>query len=459
MSRKDKGNQPIRQIIGTPKNAPMIARSTERNAPSVGIFDEPTRCYRVNHEWAAHIAGAVSTLTEVAAWIGADDERHSAIQSILQFLQGTVCDVIDCNDIDDCLDTADMIATIAAVSYGSQEANTQAHFDDLNTAYDGTAQSIGASIPTTAPNLNSLQDNALCAVLTRIIRVYAGSKGAGLTLLTDLQRWYQDMIQSMRDIFKIVPNYLWYLVGDDLFGCVTDVAAALIVLGDSEAIEEFGCCLREELRGVGMSQSNWDAAIATCIGSLTGNAGDLACLFDGDNSLDHYLSFLEAYNGLLERQIAGEDFVCFCVPDGWFWLDVNWDWIEPTHSGNRQSPVFTHTNPSNGELFSVTARFQSDNPAKTGIRASDTGLGDTLVTTTPLKVGTGLRLWENSFIGVFEGADAVGWPAAQRKDTSLSTARRQPDATFTFRWADNVDLGHSASAKVSHVRLLYKIVP
>ena len=34
--------------------------------PSVGIFDEPIRCYRVNKEWAKIITGAVSILLEIA---------------------------------------------------------------------------------------------------------------------------------------------------------------------------------------------------------------------------------------------------------------------------------------------------------------------------------------------------------------------------------------------------------
>lgn len=450
----------IKEVITEPDKRLLIALTERRQAPVIGIFDEPTRCYRVNEQWAAHIAGAVSLLTEQQAWVGANDEQHSAIQAILQFLRGTVCGVLDCADVEACLQLSDLLRAIQFINYDGQLANTEDHQAVLVFLYDGTPQSIGASIPTTAPNLNSLHDNALCSVLNNIIRVYSFSKGASLVLLSGFGTWYQNTILAMRDIAGFVPNYFWYLLGDELYGCAADVTAATAALGDTDAIEEFACCLRDELKSVAMSQAVFDAAIATCVASLSGNAGIIACLFDGDNSLEHYLSFLEAYNFVLERQIAGEDFVCECVPDGWFWLDVDWDWSVAAHSGSAFSPIFSHTNPSNGELFSITARHTAiAEPAKSRIRLNDTGLPDTLVSAPVVGKRPHLLLWEDAVLGVMDGADAVGWPSAQRTDQGMSGALRQPGETFSFQWTHEVDLGGSTDGHVCRVRLLYKIVP
>lgn len=459
MTKKERGADLTRMVIAPNPNRFSMARQMAHVAPSVGVFDEPTRCYRVNHEWAAHIAGCVSILIEPEMWVGADDERHIAIQSILKFLEGTVCDVIDCADIEDCLDTSETIEALSLVTFSTAYNNTQAHFDYLDALYDGTAQSIGANIPTTAPDLDSFHDNALCWVLESIIDLYAATKGISLTLAGGLTGWWIEAVNAMRGIVPILPNWLFHLLGDELYGCVADIAAALVVLADNAAILEFACCLREELRGVGMSEANYNAAIATCVASLSGNAGDLACLFDGDNSLDHYLSFLEAYSGILQWQTDGKDFRCQCTPDGWEWVDLDFEWITPVHSGNRTSPLITHTNPANRELFSMTYRFQSVPPGDNKATPIPTGLPDQWLTSTPLFRGSNLWMCENEFAGVAEGRDAVGWPGADFFDINTNNAVEQPGMTWTLQFKDGVSLGHTASGKISNVRLLYKIVP
>src|SRR4026209_680280 len=66
----------------------------------VGIADEPTRCYRVNKQWASLIMGMVSaTLVTVASWRDANEDDYSAIQEILKFLRGADC--MDCEQVID----------------------------------------------------------------------------------------------------------------------------------------------------------------------------------------------------------------------------------------------------------------------------------------------------------------------------------------------------------------------
>lgn len=59
--------------------------------PSVGIFDEPTRCYKINKQWAAIVMGMVSWLTEIAPWYQAENEDYEPIQQISLFLEGSDC--------------------------------------------------------------------------------------------------------------------------------------------------------------------------------------------------------------------------------------------------------------------------------------------------------------------------------------------------------------------------------
>ena len=427
-------------------------------APTPGIFDAPTRCFVINEEWSSIVMGMVSLLAEIRMWKGAKDESFPAIREILRFLRGGNCDMFDCTDVDTCLQTADIINQIVAVTYATQEAATQAHIDELTTSYDGTPQSVGSEIPLTAPNLNSLHDNALCRTLELLVSVYANGKGISLDLLGAFGREYQSMIQDMRFLFGWAPAWLMHLLGDELGGCAADVDAAKTALASKSAQQMAACCLYDELRSGVISETNWNAALSACAASLGGFAGAIVCLMAFDSDQSHALAFFEVYSRMLERQAAGEDFVCNCAPDGWFFVDVDWDWEEPTHSGFLISPIFPHTNLVNGELFSITANVRSDNPAKQRVIPADTLLPGSLVIGVPLLVRPKLLLFEDAVVGVMEGADAIGWPAAQRVDVSMRTPERQPGAAFTIQWRSGVDLGHSASIAVSRVRLLYKEV-
>jgi len=59
--------------------------------PDVGIFDEPTRCHRINREWSKLVFGFLDILTDVKAWNEAVDERYIAVQAIQNFMVGEDC--------------------------------------------------------------------------------------------------------------------------------------------------------------------------------------------------------------------------------------------------------------------------------------------------------------------------------------------------------------------------------
>ena len=79
--------------------------------PAVGIFDEPTRCYKLNHEWSKIIIGMVSWLAATPVWKDAENEGYSAIEEILKFMTQTeVC--MNCDGVEDCLEASDIITLI-----------------------------------------------------------------------------------------------------------------------------------------------------------------------------------------------------------------------------------------------------------------------------------------------------------------------------------------------------------
>lgn len=453
-------NRPTRPRTPLEEKKQRILLAFDRfTPPAVGVQDTPNRCYRLNNRWAKIIMGFVSLLTETRGWDGAIYDDHPGIIGVSQFLVGEECGLIDCNEVETCLTTSIIINAINISLYSFSFNSTQAHLDDLTAAYDGTAQSIGPSIPTTAPELDSFHNNALCAVIGYSIGAYAATKAAGISLKNGLTVSWQEAVNFMGRIFPILPDWLLYLLGDELYGCVADFGEALTVLTSNTAKAELACCLYDELRGVVMTEAVWNAAIATCASTLTGNAGDLACLFDGDNNQPHYLSFLEQYNNVLERQTAGDDFACLCAPDGWFWVDVDFLWKTPVHSGNLTSPLITVTNPVNGELFSMTYRYQAFAPGDIRATPKGSGLSDTWLTSTPLFRGGNLWMCENEFAGVAEGRDAVGWPSGDFFDINTNNAMEQPGITWTLEFKDGVSLGHTAFGVLSNVRLLYKEVP
>lgn len=82
-----------RRVVADDEKAyDLSIREVPRTPPTVGIFDAPFRCYRVNLEWDKHIGGAIQVLAEWKAWTGDEDERNIGTQAILEYLaQNIVC--------------------------------------------------------------------------------------------------------------------------------------------------------------------------------------------------------------------------------------------------------------------------------------------------------------------------------------------------------------------------------
>ena len=73
------------------KNLIIDFSDFDKPIPDVGIFDEPTRCHRINKEWAKLVFGFLEILADVKAWKHATDERYVAVQAIQNFMVGEDC--------------------------------------------------------------------------------------------------------------------------------------------------------------------------------------------------------------------------------------------------------------------------------------------------------------------------------------------------------------------------------
>lgn len=76
-------------VVRTPQDlyrVPLAPRRKRMPIPSIGIFDDPTVCLKVNREWYSHVLGVLQVLCEPDAWEGTDDEVLDAIGEIEKML-------------------------------------------------------------------------------------------------------------------------------------------------------------------------------------------------------------------------------------------------------------------------------------------------------------------------------------------------------------------------------------
>lgn len=93
-----------RQIVLRPSE-------TKLTLPVSDIHTGELRCIKYSLEWSPIIEGWLSHLANVSAWSEAQEDDYSGIQQILKMLKGESC-VIDCGEVDDCLETSEIISVL-----------------------------------------------------------------------------------------------------------------------------------------------------------------------------------------------------------------------------------------------------------------------------------------------------------------------------------------------------------
>jgi hypothetical protein len=310
------------------KGAPPIAakdyfnplRTQRLQPPAIGIFDEPTRCYKINLEWASHIEGAIEILADWTAWLGEDDERNIAVQQIRELLKGTVC--VDCNDVLNCLNQNPDWIALQSITIENMSETTAEFFAELETQYDGNPNSINPAIPVTEPDL-AKEENALCFAIGAWVRLYCENKKVAIRQSSFLSQAWNALQNAIEGAYGVISNVTGFNLLDDLFSCFVDNASALTALDDESAKTDIICCLYGELKDIALLENSLEGAINACLGSLVGTAHDLLCLISNDLNLQHVLNFFYIYGRALDRQQSGEILECEC--ESWDYSYIEYD--------------------------------------------------------------------------------------------------------------------------------------
>jgi hypothetical protein len=77
-----------RVVLEDEKNRLIDLTDFSQLPPEVGIYDEPVRYFKANHEWCKFIFGWLTWMQSVSFWKDAQDSNYHAIQQILIFEEG-----------------------------------------------------------------------------------------------------------------------------------------------------------------------------------------------------------------------------------------------------------------------------------------------------------------------------------------------------------------------------------
>lgn len=80
--------------------------------PDVAWDAEPVRYFKLNLQWCKLLAGWLDWLEDVAGWPDATNDAFEGIQGFLAFEEGIDLPELDCNDIENCLETSPTITNI-----------------------------------------------------------------------------------------------------------------------------------------------------------------------------------------------------------------------------------------------------------------------------------------------------------------------------------------------------------
>jgi len=323
----------------------------------VGIFDEPTRCYRINLEWAKLIMGAVSAqLVTVASWRDADEDDYQAIQEVLKFLVGGNCmtfslrqspdnncimqqtldgvvwtDIFDFSLCETIQDQSNSVNIQNAVTY--VQPTVQNIYNEFVANYITTPSDVHPQLEYTGDNLAEL-NAAYCNAVFTLVSV----------LSDNTIEYYKDLDANQNELNVGIAIAVAVLGVIALAGAIPTAGASLTALAplaalwgvsigvaaaignalydayqlhtidqfqDANAREEVACYIIENLSG---EDNNHASMIATVQAhSLTGNASAiadvLAILIEIPST---YAAFLEKWQNNLEYAEAGIELYCPC---------------------------------------------------------------------------------------------------------------------------------------------------
>jgi len=280
------------------------------------------------------------------------------------------CNMTDCITIMNCVDNdADYIAS-SQYQFAQLYKDSLAFEAALDAAYDGSPQSVAPLTPVGVPT--TTENNALCFAIAEYVQFYAATKRAWISVQSDWRVALDDLASAAKRFYNDVASGWGKLAGvkfPDIYSCYVSFQVAFDALADEAVLDEFACCLLDNLETVAMSEAALIAAISSCVSSLTGDAQKVACIFENDYELNSFLVFLTGYNVALERVINNEQLDCPCVP-AWCYVWLNGDITNlvslPSYGGVYPTVTIDQVIGTTGVASTgqyATAEITLDNPA------------------------------------------------------------------------------------------------
>ncbi len=333
-----------RRIVPADEKAFLnIVRDAPRTPPTPGIFDSPTRCYKVNQEWAGHLMGAVTALELWKAWLGAEDDRNPSVQAVSEFLIGEDCTVFKLrqNPLDPCqlqqsLDGGDTwtLAFDYSLCAGAGSTYSATIYIDIaitniennQTNYHDAGDVIIIVFPnleydTSAEDLN--RDAALCYAIHALLNAIFEGALAVANQELNKGKFFSSLVDWTANFFGLSEETLLGALARSVVNLIFGTAAledAINALENETARDAVQCCLYDNLAGSTVTEAAWSAAGTGCgFGSET-DAGLLLAVIDPlFDDLDTYLALMALLSEAVVLSIAGmigNDCLSLCAPPG-----------------------------------------------------------------------------------------------------------------------------------------------
>lgn len=283
--------------------------------PPVGIFDEPSRCYRLNNEWAKIIMGLVKWLAATPVWRDAENEGYFAIEEVMEFMVGFDCPqfevrshpanpcVLEFSDDggeiwQEFADFSDCTLDSTNSYYTQLEINLLQAQIYLIKYIEGDQRSININAPLIIFNGDDggtptfFREEALCMAA----QIFVGSFAA---------RKVQEIEAKMLGIGFLIAGFAWITGG---IGLLAGMALGLLLaptgihwfnartaLLDESALQDVACCMYEDLRGKAVTEANFKVSVDSCGFTYPTNLWIVAALVEASiQEKESYLAFLDA---------------------------------------------------------------------------------------------------------------------------------------------------------------------
>jgi hypothetical protein len=292
-----------------------VVRPEPSLIPTPNIFEEPTRCLKINEHWASHFLGVLDALDQPDTWIGTEEEieaaRNQVREAIAMFSKD--CDMCCGEEIALLTQVVTQNTEINSTNYSTQYqnfvTNNQTIYEDNRRNYDGTPQSIDARLGANF-NTGDSGNDQLCAAIKNYIDTMVYVYGMQAAFLSGVAGVITGIGLALAPV-SLGTSLIGVAVGAAIGG---GNALWNSVINDPEAQRDIACCMFDSLKDQPMTQAVFKASLDGCTtdGVYDSNTGFLSAQMHATNQLDeNWLAFLKSLSNSY-GQGNEQDCMCDC---------------------------------------------------------------------------------------------------------------------------------------------------